>query len=111
MEEEQSSRNYFLIIMIFLFIVFLILYISGEAGYYEYKVHTKTTLTEEAVKKFEKDIAEGKNVKLESYITNERIDYSNAISNTGYNTGMFIEKFMNKGIKKVVKILGSLFFN
>ena len=63
MEEEQSSRNYFLIIMIFLFIVFLILYISGEAGYYEYKVHTKTTLTEEAVKKFEKDIAEGKNVK------------------------------------------------
>ena len=50
MEEEASSKNYFLIIMIFLFIIFLILYISGEAGYYEYKVHTKTILTEEAIK-------------------------------------------------------------
>ena len=53
MEEEASSKNYFLIIMIFLFIIFLILYISGEAGYYEYKVHTKTILTEEAIKEFE----------------------------------------------------------
>ena len=60
MEEEASSKNYFLIIIIFLFIIFLILYISGEAGYYEYKVHTKTILTEEAIKDFENDISEGK---------------------------------------------------
>lgn len=111
MEEEQSSRNYFLIIMIFLFIIFLILYISGEAGYYEYKVHTKTILTEEAVKEFEKDISEGKNVKLENYIKTEKVDYSNPISDTGYNAGLLIEKFMNKGIKKTVKVLSSLFLD
>ncbi|MCI7332648.1 MAG: hypothetical protein SPI44_02315 [Bacilli bacterium] len=111
MEEEASSKNYFLIIMIFLFIIFLILYISGEAGYYEYKVHTKTILTEEAIKEFEKDISEGKNVKLENYIKTEKIDYSNMISDTGYNVGILIEKFMNKGIKKTVKILSSLFLD
>ena len=111
MEEEASSKNYFLIIMIFLFIIFLILYISGEAGYNEYKVHTKTILTEEAIKEFEKDISEGKNVKLENYIKTEKIDYSNMISDTGYNVGILIEKFMNKGIKKTVKILSSLFLD
>lgn len=111
MEEETSSKNYLLIVIALLFIIFLILYISGETGYYEYKVHTKTVLTEEAVKEFEKDISEGKNVKLENYIKTEKVDYSNPVSNTGYNTGLIIEKFMNKGIKKTMKILNSLFLD
>lgn len=111
MEEENTCKNYLLITIIILFIIFLILYISSERGYYEYKVHTKTMLTNEAIKKFESDISSGKNVKIENYITSERIDYSNIVSDTGYNTGMFIEKFMNKGIKKTVKILSSLFYN
>ena len=67
--------------------------------------------TEEAIKEFEKDISEGKNVKLENYIKTEKIDYSNMISDTGYNVGILIEKFMNKGIKKTVKILSSLFLD
>ena len=66
---------------------------------------------EEAIKEFEKDISEGKNVKLENYIKTEKIDYSNMISDTGYNVGILIEKFMNKGIKKTVKILSSLFLD
>ena len=33
------------------------------------------------------------------------------ISDTGYNVGILIEKFMNKGIKKTVKILSSLFLD
>lgn len=111
MEEEKQGRNYFIYIIILLFIIFLILYISSEAGYYEYKVHTKTILTEEAVKQFEKDINEGKNVEIENYIKTEKIDYTNLFSNIGYNTGKFIESFMNKGIKKTIKILGSLFYN
>lgn len=111
MEEETSSKNYLLIVIALLFIIFLILYISGETGYYEYKVHTKTVLTEEAVKEFEKDISEGKNVKLENYIKTEKVDYSNPVSNTGYNAGLIIEKLMNKGIKKTVKILNSLFLD
>ncbi len=111
MEETTTNRNYFLIIMLFLFVIFLILYISTEAGYFEYKTHTKTVLTNESIKKFESDIQKGKNVKLENYITSEKIDYSNIVSDTGYNTGLLIETFMNKGIKKTVKILNSLFFN
>ena len=66
---------------------------------------------DEAIKEFEKDISEGKNVKLENYIKTEKIDYSNMISDTGYNVGILIEKFMNKGIKKTVKILSSLFLD
>ena len=67
--------------------------------------------TRQAVKEFEKDISEGKNVKLENYIKTEKVDYSNPVSDTGYNTGLLIEKFMNKGIKKTVKILSSLFLD
>ena len=47
----------------------------------------------------------------ENYIKTEKIDYSNMISDTGYNVGILIEKFMNKGIKKTVKILSSLFLD
>ena len=110
MEEEDSSKNYFLIIIIFLFIIFLILYISGEAGYYEYKVHTKTILTEEAIKEFEKDISEGKNVDAKDYFPKE-VDYSNVFTKSANNISNKIGLVVNYKAKNIWDFIKTLFIS
>lgn len=108
--EIKKKKNLLPIIIIIFFSVFLILYISKEAGYYDYKVHEKAIMTEEAIKKFENDIKEGKDVKSSDYLVYEYIDYSNKFTNAGYNIGNLIEKVMNKSLKKGVKIILKLFW-
>ncbi len=108
--EENESKDKLLIVLLILFVIFLIIYITKEAGYYEYKAHNKAELTKEAIKKFENDVEEGKNVSINDYVVNNYKDYSNTISNLGYNLGEITESFMNNGIKKTLKILSELFY-
>ena len=62
------------------------------------------------LKKFENDVNEGKNVSLKDYVIDEQVDYTNKVSNIGYNIGNTIEKFMNEGIKKTLKVISALFY-
>ena len=109
-EIKTQEKNTLLEITLFLFVIFLILYISKETGFYEYKAHNKANLTKEALKKFENDVNEGKNVSLKDYVIDEQVDYTNKVSNIGYNIGNTIEKFMNEGIKKTLKVISALFY-
>ena len=61
------------------------------------------------MEKFESDLAAGKDVTIEEYIQIGQTNYSNAVSKTGYKIGTLIEKFMNTGIQKVLKVLEKLF--
>lgn len=110
MEEENNKTNFFVKLLLFIFIGFIIMYISKETGYYEYKAYNKTRLTKEAIKEFEKDINNGKNVLLKDYIIEGKNDYSNVFSRTGANMGSFIENAMNDGIKNTLKFLSALFY-
>ena len=67
-------------------------------------------MTSESLKKFENDVNEGKDVSLKDNVVDEHIDYSNKVSNLGYNIGSIVEKFMNGGIKKTLKIISALFY-
>ena len=109
-EETQTKKYKFLKIILIIFVCFIIMYISKENGYYEYKTYNKTRLTEEAIKKFESDINDGKNVLLKDYIVEEKHDYSNKISKIGSKVGSIIESFMNEGIKNSLKYLSKLFY-
>ena len=111
-EEEIISRspNKLLKIILFIFVLFLIMYITKETGLYEYKTYTKTRITNEAILKFEKDVEEGKNVLLEDYLSDEYKDYSNIVNKTGTTIGNFIETIMNDGIKKTLKVFSKLFY-
>ena len=111
MEETKEKMHPVIKVLIFLFIAFLIMYLSKETGYYEYKTYTKTKLTEEAMKKFEKDVSDGKNVNIKDYLIDEHIDYSNVFSKTGYFISSGVESIMNDGIKKTLKVLSALFYN
>jgi len=109
MEEEKSS-NKLLKILLFIFVCFLILVISKETGIYEYKVYNKSIITKENMKKFEQDVDKGLDVSINDYIESDYKDYSNVVSRAGSNLNKFVESFMNKGIKKTLKILSALFY-
>ena len=108
--EEVKSSNKLLKLLLFMFVGFLILTISKETGLYEYQVHNKTILTKEAMLKFENDVEKGKDVSINDYLESEYKDYSNIVSKTGSNLNRFVELFMNKGIKKTLKVMSHLFY-
>ena len=107
----KKNKNYMLKFLVISFLLFLIIYFTNETGYYEYKVYTKTKLTEESINKFEEDIKNNKDVSMHTYVKNDYIDYSNKFTKTGTKIGSFIEKAMNFLIKKSLKILSDLFYN
>ena len=47
---ESNKNNITTKLIIISFILYIILYFSFETGYYDYKVHNKTMLTEESIK-------------------------------------------------------------
>ncbi len=109
-EEEIKHDNKLIKFLLLIFVIFLILYISKETGLYEYKAYTKSKLTEEAIKKFEKDVSEGKNVSINDYVVEEYKDYSNFITRSGSKLNKIVESIMNDGIKKTLKVLSRLFY-
>ena len=109
-EETVKNKNTVIKLLLFLFVMFLILFISKETGLYEYKAYTKSRLTNESIERFEKDVSEGKNVTLNDYVIDEYKDYSNIITRSGSSLNKLVESIMNDGIKKTLKILSRLFY-
>ena len=87
-----------------LVIMFLSVYFSRyNNSYYE----NKNVLTEEAIVQFEKDVKEGKNVNVSTYLKEEK-DYSNKASSIAMKTSNFIELGFKKTLKLLFKTLGGL---
>ena len=63
-------------------IIFLCTYFVGASGYYEYNLQNKKNLTEEQIKQFESDVKAGKNIDLDDYLKENKIDYSNKLTRT-----------------------------
>lgn len=105
----KKKHNFFIILLAIIFITFMGLYISELNGYYDYQNHNKKILTEDAMKRFEEDVAKGLDVTKEDYLIDTYKDYSNGISKTGLKISEKTSKIMQKGIKKTFGILNSLF--
>ena len=107
--ESKKKGSSFLKILTILFILYLSLTIAISSGYYEAKLSEKTTITDEAMKRFEEDVKEGKNVDIKDYLTEVKKDYSNGATKLGIDFSMLVEKFMSKGIDEMVNIFKILF--
>ena len=107
--KNKNGFKIFKTIMMCLIIVYIGLYIANESGYYESRLRDRTRLTNESIERFEKDIAEGKNVKVEDYLVKEQKDYSNKASKIGLIVSKETEKVMTEGLSGFLKILGKLF--
>lgn len=106
---KKKNTNWFFKTLTVLFLIFISLYIALESGYYEAKVAKKTAMTEESIKRFEKDIKEGKAIDLESYTYEEHPDYSNNTTDAAIFIGTKVENFMSSGINDLFNIVKSLF--
>ena len=106
--ETKKHSNYFKIIIIFFFIMFIALYFTQITDLYQYNQYNKMTITKEAMERFERDVESGKDITINDYLDTVK-DYSNAVSNLGYKTSSFLSEFMNEGIRKTFKVIASLF--
>ena len=106
---KKKKHNYLFIVTLILFGIYSAIYFSYKGGYYEVKNHDKMLLTEEAMKRFEDDVNNGKNISINDYIQNDYTDYSNKITNAGIKIGSFAESFVIDGIGTFFEVLGKLF--
>ena len=89
------------LIGIILLIFFLALYLSSyNTSYYE----NKNILTEDAIKRFEKDLKEGKKINVNNYIEKEK-SYNNKVSTYTLKLSNLIDKCINKSLRLVLKYL------
>lgn len=77
-----------------LFLLFIGLYITQAMGYYEFTNAKKTTLTNSAISKFEKDIQEGKKIDIKNYVEEEK-QYNNLLSRASLTLSNAIETTFN----------------
>ncbi len=92
-----------------LMMIFLGAYLIEMSGYYEYNLQTRKNLTTEQMKQFEKDIQEGKEVDLESYLESTTVDYSNKLTRTtsevSIQVNQYLKEFLTKGFKMFEKFV------
>lgn len=106
--DKKKKTNWFKIILIALFVIYMSLYSLNASGYYDGSMRRKVEFTEEQIKEFEQDIADGKNVEIKDYLKDQNRDYTNGVSRIGYSISTKVNTFFNKGIKEFVKILSKL---
>ena len=106
---ERKKHNPFLTIISILFLIYISIYILSISGYYENKMHLKTTYTQEKIREFEQDVKEGKEIDINNYIEDDNKDYSNIFTKTSDEIGAFMAKIMGGGIEEGFKIIRVLF--
>lgn len=90
-------------------VIFLGIYISTSNGTTNYKAYQKSELTKDAIKRFEQDVKEGKNINLENYIEiNDNIP-SNKVSRIGTYLSDKITILAKNSIKLIGKIFETIF--
>lgn len=70
----------FLYSLLVLFLIFLALYYSSNAGIIDYQSKYKKELTEEQIKKFEEDVKNNVNIDIKDYIVKTEEEYNNNLS-------------------------------
>ena len=106
---EKKKKNYFLYILITLFIIFSAYMLAYNSGYYEANISRKSKITEEKLQEFEKDVKEGKEIDVKDYVQSDYVDYSSSLSKLGNRLSSSIDNFMDNGLSDFFEFLGKLF--
>lgn len=95
-------------IMLILFIIYISIFMASSNGYYEYENKNKTILTEEKMKEFEDDVANGKSVDLKNYFEDNNKNYENKITNAGNTISNIISTSIFKSLEESFKLIEKL---
>lgn len=104
----EKQYKIFKVVFTIFFVIFLTLYFSQLAGYYEYHNYQKMVMTEEMIKKFEDDIKNGKEIDIENYVDNTNKNYQNKISSLGLSISNFISKNISNGVIKTFSYISNM---
>lgn len=91
---------------IFTILIFLFTYFIEYSGYYEYNLQNKKNLTDAQIKQFEEDVKAGKDIDLNSYLTETTTDYSNSLTRTTSEANLKLNNYLKKIITGGFDILG-----
>jgi hypothetical protein len=105
----KSKFKLFKIVINSFIIVYIGLYLLNISGFYDRKKQESILMTQKQIEKFEKDVEEGKNIDIKGYIKKPSRNYSNTMSNIGYNTSIMVDNFLSYGVKNILKIFKLLF--
>ncbi len=97
------KNRWFKITLLVLFLMFLGLYISANAGLIDYQAKYKNKMTEKEIKQFEEDLKNNVNIDIKDYIKTHNKDYSNNVSKTTFK--------VSKTIGNIVKDALDFIFN
>ena len=104
----MDSKKIFNSTIFCLFVIFLAIYGASRAGYYEYENKKKAEFTEESMKKFEEDIAKGKNVDVKDYLETDTKNYDNRITEIGSTLSDIVSDGIVSGLEKGFKVIEKL---
>ncbi len=105
MDKKKKRNKVFKYVFVFLFLCFVTAYAIGESGYYEYELANKKVLTEEQIKKFEQDVANGEDVDLNSYIVETHKDYTNKFTRATTKVSTKVNEYLKKGIEGIFGLI------
>ena len=105
---KKKKNNWFKYIFMIFFFSFLIVYFSELTGYYEYQNHKKTALTDEQIKRFEEDVANGKEVDINEYIIVDTMEYNNKLSKVTSKISDGISDIVESGVERTFRFLSKL---
>lgn len=95
------------LIVLSMLIIFLVMFFSSSGGYYEYELNKRSTLTQEAIDRFEQDVKEGKEVDVNEYLVEDKKDYSNKFSKAGLDLSKKIGQLFSEGVKLIFNSVGN----
>ncbi len=105
---KKIANKFFWKLFLFLLVSFTAIYISEATGYYEFEQYNKKELIEKEIEKFEKDVAEGKNVDLNEYINHDKVNYANKLSKIGLKLSNGIEDVVVGSLESTFKFLNNV---
>ena len=108
MTKKKIIKKVFYYFISICFITFMALYFSQNTGYLEYQNQKQVRLTEKQIKQFEKDVAEGKQIDMQTYLETANKNYQNKLSRLGLKiskiTGSAVKLAVNKSFKFLEKL-------
>ena len=103
-----KPKKIFNTIIFVLFTLYISFYIASVSGYYEYEKKEVTTLTNENMKEFEKDLKECKKVDIKKYLTDNTKKYDNKVTDIGNTLSDMINNGISGGLEKTFKVVEKL---
>lgn len=86
-------------------LIFLCSYFIEVSGYYEYNLQNKKNLTADQIKQFEADVKEGKDIDLDTYLKDNKVDYSSPLTKTTSEASIKLNDYLKNFISNTFKIL------